>query len=332
MPNINGYHIEGEFPAVITPDNRLDYQEFLASLKDNKSRIHELLLKHGALLFRGFPVKSPADFASVIETIGLGQFVNYIGGDSPRDRVEQKVYTSTEAPPSLLIPLHQELSYIKYHPKNIYFYCQIAAPVGGATIIGDIRRITRAIDKDVLRRFNENGLLYTSRYYSKSKLMKFLNKYQRSHKSWMEVFETTNREDVEKKCVENEFAWRWLPNEWIEIQQTRPAMTTHPQTGENVWFNQAHLYDFNPKLLGLKNYLGAKLLYMRRNMLLHEIAFADGSPVPRKDLYHILDVLNENTVNYPWQSGDVMVLDNILAMHGREPFQGKRRVLTALTT
>ena len=102
---INGYKIEGTFPAVITPEYHMDYQEFLDSLTQNKDQIHQLLLKHGALLFRGFPVCGAAPFARVIETIGLGQFVNYIGGDSPRDRVEKQVYTSTEAPPSMLLPL-----------------------------------------------------------------------------------------------------------------------------------------------------------------------------------------------------------------------------------
>jgi len=332
MSKIDGYHIEGTFPAVITPETRLDYEQFITSLLHNKDQVHQLLLKHGALLFRGFPVSGAGSFARVIETLGLGQFVNYIGGDSPRDRVEQKVYTSTEAPPSLHIPLHQELSYVKNHPRNIYFHCEIAAPVGGATIIGDARRIFEAIDPEVKHRFQERGLTYTSRYYHKSKVMAFVNRYQRSHKSWIEVFETPNKQDVEKQCIENEFAWRWLSRDWIEIKQIRPAMKSHPKTGENVWFNQAHLYDFNPKLLGWKNYIAAKMFYFRRSTLLHEIAFADGSPVPRKDLYHILDVLNENTVAYPWQSGDVMVLDNILAMHGRAPFSGKRRVLTALTS
>ena len=204
--------------------------------------------------------------------------------------------------------------------------------MGGATIIGDARRIYSAINPDVRKRFQDKELTYTARYFHKSKVMEYVNKFQRSHKSWMEVFETENKQDVEKRCVENDFTWRWLQRDWIEIQQTRPALSVHPQTGDNVWFNQAHLYDFNPKLLGWKNYVAAKLFYFRRSTLLHEISFGDGSPIPRQDLYHVMDVLNEYTVAYPWQSGDVMVLDNILAMHGRAPFSGKRRVLTALTS
>ena len=161
--------------------------------------------------------------------------------------------------------------------------------------------------------------------------MEWANRFQRSHKSWTEVFETDCKEEVKKKCIENEFAWRWLCNDWLEIKQTRPALHTHPLTNETVWFNQAHLYDFNPRLLGVKRYIGAKLFYLRKTTRLHEIEFSDGSPLSRRDLYAILDNLEKNTVKFPWKKGDVLVLDNILSMHGRAPFQGKRRILTSLT-
>lgn len=109
-------------------------------------------------------------------------------------------------------------------------------------------------------------------------------------------------------------------------------MLAHPQTKDEVWFNQAHHYDFNPRFIGWKYYLIAKLLLLDKSIFLHDITFGDASPVPRRDLYHVMDVLNKHTVAFPWCSGDVMVLDNILAMHGRAPFSGKRRVLTALTS
>lgn len=331
---IDGYKIEKIFPAVVTPQNgrQLDYHEFTQSLQHHKNQFHQLLIHHGALLFRGFPVSSAVQFAEFVESLGLGNFVNYIGGDSPRDRVNKKVYTSTEAPPSLHIPLHQELSFMKHFPRHIYFFCEIAAETGGETIIGDARRIFKAMDPEIKQRFQTKGLTYTSHYYHESKIMNWVNRIQRSHKSWTEVFETCDKKNVEEKCIENEFAWRWLHRDWLEIKQTRPAVLNHPQTNETVWFNQAHLYDFNPRLLGWQKYIGAKLFYFRKSTRMHEIMFADGDYVPRKDLYHIMDTLKQNTVAFPWQRGDVMVLDNVLAMHGRAPFTGKRRVLTALTS
>ncbi|MDR3476413.1 MAG: TauD/TfdA family dioxygenase [Gammaproteobacteria bacterium] len=332
MTAFDVFQVKGDFPAIITSYKKIDYESLISLITTHRDVFHRLLLKHGALLFRGFPVASAAQFANFIENLKLGQFVNYIGGDSPRDKVEDKVYTSTEAPPALLIPLHQELSFMKKHPRHIYFFCEHPPAAQGETIIGDARRMYQAIHPEVRQRFEAKGLQYTSNYYYESKVMQYMNKMQRSHKSWTEVFETRDRHEVETRCLSNEFEWRWSHNDWLNITQTRPATISHPETAEKVWFNQAHLYDFNPRLLGWPRYVGAKLFYFRPWTRLHEIRHADGSKVARKDLYHILEVLQQETVATPWEKSDVMVLDNILAMHGRAPFKGSRRVLTALTS
>lgn len=329
---MDGFKVQLGFPAILTPAIGLDNDSFLQYIIQNKQEIQKLLLKYGALLFRGFPVNTVAAFSKFIQTLNFGNFVDYIGGDSPRDKVEHGVYTSTEAPPSIHIPLHQELSFIKYHPKHIYFYCETPPTSGGETIIADARQVYHSLNKNILQKFSEKKITYISHYYYKSKIMELLNRYQRSHKSWIDVFETIDKAEVEKKCIENEFSWRWLKQDWLQIKQTRPSTHIHPETKEVVWFNQAHLYDFNPRLLGLKRYIGAKLFYFRKMTRLHEVEFADGTTIPRKDLYHILDTLQKNTVAFPWHKRDVLVLDNILAMHGRAPFNSKRRILTALTS
>ncbi len=161
--------------------------------------------------------------------------------------------------------------------------------------------------------------------------MNFVNKFQRGHKSWMEVFETDKKEEVERKCQQNEFGFRWLKNDWIEVTHERPALLTHPETHETVWFCQPYLYDLNPRLLGFLRYIGSKLFYCRKDTLVHKVRYGDGSKIPRKDIYRILDVLDENTIAFPWQKRDIMMLDNILTMHGRSTFTDKRRILTAMT-
>lgn len=321
-----------KLPLVIEPkDPLMTLNSLLNLLKREKQFFREELLKWGGVLFRNFPISNENDFAAVIKALGLGGFLDYIGGDSPRNKINEGVYTSTEAPPWLKIPLHNELSFVKNYPKHIYFYCHIAPETKGETILADARRVFNSIDPTVRKRFVDRGLKYISRYFCKSPLLEFINKYQRSHKSWMEVFETTSKEEVERKCVESEFSYRWNKNDWLEISQIRPAFLAHPQTGENVWFNQCHLYDFNPKLLGWLPYIGAKLLYWRKHTLLHEVYFANNETIPREDFYHIMDKLDENTIAFPWKKGDVLVLDNVLAMHGRAPFTGKRRILAAMT-
>lgn len=316
-------------PIVIEPtDPKMSLSELLRSLREQRPLYKDLLLKSGGLLFRNFPVLSEQHFSEVIKGLGLGEYLDYIGGDSPRNKITEGIYTSTEAPPSIKIPLHNELSFVKNYPKHIYFYCHVAPKEKGETILGDARKIYQEIDPNVKARFIEKGLKYVSCYYYKSKWMSRLN---RSHKTWIDVFETENKKEVERKCYEGEFNFKWNQNDWIQISQTRPATLTHPETDEKVWFNQMHLYDFNPRLLGWAYYCAVKLFYIRKHMRLHEVYYADGSIIPREHIYHIHDVLDANTIYFPWQKGDVLVLDNILAMHGRATFKGKRKIFAAMT-
>lgn len=332
IPGIKTHFINtDELPLVVEPAEKMTLPELLDTLKTHHVDFRELLLKYGGLLFRNFPIQNEDDFASLIEAFGLGKFVDYIGGDSPRDKIKGGVYTSTEAPPSIKIPLHNELSFVKHYPKHIYFYCHVAPAKDGETIIADARKVLQSVDPQVRKKFQERKIRYVSCYYGKSKLMDALNKWQRSHKPWKDVFETTNKTEVERKCHASEFDYKWNKHDWLQISQTRPATLVHPTTKEEVWFNQAHLYDFNPRLLGLWRYIGAKLFYLRKHTRLHEVFFGDGKKIDRSDLYHVMDALDKNTIYFPWKKGDVLVLDNVLAMHGRATFTGKRRILTAMT-
>ena len=45
-----------------------------------------------------------------------------------------------------------------------------------------------------------------------------------------------------------------------------------------------------------------------------------------------MDVLDKNTIAFQWLKGDALVLDNVLSMHGRAAFTGKRRILASMTS
>ena len=67
--------------------------------------------------------------------------------------------TTTDLPCNYSVPLHQEMAYADGAPDIVAFFCEVPAPVGGETTVGDMRRITRSIKPDVIERFeNHNGL------------------------------------------------------------------------------------------------------------------------------------------------------------------------------
>ena len=62
------------------------------------------------------------------------------------------------------------------------------------------------------------------------------------------------------------------------------------------------------------------------------ITFGDGSHLPKEGLDLLSDIAKDYTFDLPWQDGDVAMIDNYMAMHGRRSYSGdrKREVLVAL--
>ena len=58
--------------------------------------------------------------------------------------------------------------------------------------------------------------------------------------------------------------------------------------------------------------------------------YGDGSPIEDVTLRELRDAYEAETTSFEWQNGDVLLLDNMLVAHGREPYEGPRKVRTAM--
>lgn len=59
--------------------------------------------------------------------------------------------------------------------------------------------------------------------------------------------------------------------------------------------------------------------------------YGDGSPIEAEVLDTIRAAYREETRAFAWERGDVLMLDNFISVHGREPYTGERKVLVAMT-
>jgi len=285
-------------------------------VKENKSIIEDCLLKYGGVLLRNFGIYSVSEFNSIAQVI-CPNLLDYVYRSTPRTRLGGKIYTATEYPADRTIPLHNENSYSKSWPKKIFFFSVIVAPEGGETPIANSRNVYKRIDSSVRQKFEQNGILYIRNYTPGVDL------------SWQDVFQTDQKDVVNKYCQDNDIECNWnATGPELTTKQVCQASIKHPVSGEVVWFNQAHLFHIssleeNDRLSLIKE-LGEENL--PRNTF-----YGDGQPIELEALNHIRDAYNQEKIKFKWQKGDIMILDNILTAHSREPFKGERKVAVAMT-
>lgn len=277
-------------------------------------QIQSALLEHGAVLLRGFGVRNVEDFARFIDATGLER-IDYVYRSTPRTAVADKIFTATEYPPQQEILLHNENAYQRDWPLKVAFCCLIAATSGGATPLGDMRQITAAIGPRLLERFAERGVCYVRHYRRHIDL------------SWQVVFQTQEPELVAEFCRAEGIEHEWLDSETLRTRQVAHGAAVHPINAERVYFNQAHL--FHVTSLGPAGAQSLIQLFGADRLPRHA-TYGDGEEIAPEDLEHVRAAFRRHEVSFPWQPGDVLLLDNMQVAHGRRPFRGPRRVLAAL--
>ncbi len=58
--------------------------------------------------------------------------------------------------------------------------------------------------------------------------------------------------------------------------------------------------------------------------------YGDGSPIEPQVLAELRAAYLAHSVTFPWRQGDLLMLDNLLVMHARQPYEGPRRVLVGM--
>ncbi|MBT2745386.1 MULTISPECIES: TauD/TfdA family dioxygenase [unclassified Lysobacter] len=307
----------GHHPVVITPDGDASLQALHDYLGDNEDQVQQLLLRHGGILFRGFGVDGAEGFRGSAERLGARPF-DYVGGNSPRSRVSADVYTSTEYPASEVISLHNEMSYLPSWPRRLFFYSLIPAASGGQTSLANSGDVLRALPEEIRARFRDKKVNYIRNFQTEIPL----------GKNWQTTYQTQDRAEVESIVAEQGSVCHWGAKDALRVSTRCEAFATHPQTGEEVWFNQAeqwHPSALNPAIRGMfEQALGV-------GNLPHECEYGDGEPIEENVLLEIRRALNTSKLLFDWQRNDLLMIDNILMMHGRESFKGERKTLAYLS-
>ena len=309
---------EGErLPTVVSPV--VSGVDLLAWGSDGASYVDELLLEHRALLFRGFMREgelSKTLFADFAEATSSGGMLPYQDRSTPRERVAGSVYTSTVYPADRTIEQHNEGTYWRQWPMKLYFGALQVPRSGGATPIADVRRVLERLSPATRGAFEELGFMLVRNFNDGFGL------------PWQESFQTDDRAEVDRYCDANDIRFEWRGGDRLRTEQVRPAIRVHPRTGEQVWFNHAAFFHASAHSPEIQAALTAEL---GEDGLPWLTFFGNGTPILPEMVAEIRAAYRAETRSFPWQSGDIMLLDNMTISHGREAFEGDRLTLVAMT-
>ena len=269
---------------------------------------------HGALLLRGLPLATPEDFDAAVTAFGFPNF-SYADSLSNAYRLNftERVFSANEAPPEVTIFLHHEMAQTPIYPSKLFFFCQSAPETGGATPIcrSDIlwERLTTE-RPSFAADCKYKGLKYSNVMPAEADTQSGMGR------SWQSTFSADTRETAEARMTELDYTWEWQPNG--DLRATTPVLPAVRDLGDgrHSFFNQL-IAAFN----GWKD---------TRNDPSKAITFGDNTLLDPEDVATAGALADNCTFDLPWQSGDLALVDNYTAMHGRRTFTGPRKILASL--
>jgi alpha-ketoglutarate-dependent taurine dioxygenase len=318
--SVRMWTLDGGRPLFITPRNgALQFKdEFLAWAKSRRSALDDLILMRGAVVLRGFPLATAQDFDDFVALFPTYE-PGYVGGRSPRAAVAGKVMEATRYAADRKLSLHQEMAYLRDYPARIAFFCKKPAEQGGETIIGDMKEFTRRLPADLVDQLERHGIRNVRNYAPAGSSTKIVA--TSDGKAWDESFGTRERADVEAICASMGLEPIWHDDGYLTVVNDTEAFATHPVTGDRIYRNILHahyIYKDQPGQRPRSAQSGSGCL------------FGNGLEPSRETAQMLLAAFDDMTVCWKWEAGDIMLLDNLLVAHGRNPYVGERETLVAL--
>ena len=105
-------------------------------------------------------------------------------------------------------------------------------------------------------------------------------------------------------------------------------MVVHPVTGQRCWFNQIAFLSEHTMDPEVREYL---VDVYGEDGLPFTTRFGDGDPVGADVVQLLNETYEAHASRVSWQAGDLLLVDNIRTAHSREPYEGPRDVLAALS-
>ncbi len=214
-------------------------------------------------------------------------------------------------------------------PRHVFFWCRKPADFLGGTTLVDGRRVAQRLqhldltDPRIRRR------------------------HARAHgphdpfelKRWTLSFSAT-REQALARAAALGFDARFERDGALTLEHTQPATRVHPETGERAWLNHLLVFHASAPAAVLDQPLASPALHRLAKLyraamprfgrqVASDVTRGDGTAIDDATVQQVRDAVADESVAVRWRTGDLLIVDNHIALHGRQPYRGAREVIAA---
>uniref|UniRef100_J3MSP5 TauD/TfdA-like domain-containing protein n=1 Tax=Oryza brachyantha TaxID=4533 RepID=J3MSP5_ORYBR len=196
---------------------------------------------------------------------------------------------------------------IKEFPGKVILFCEVPPPEGGETPFVPSFRVTERVVEEfpeMVEELDEKGLRYTFMAPTKNDTKSMRGR------GWEDAFATADKAEAEKRARALGMEVEWTADGGAKtILGPRKLTRVFPERpGRRMWFNT---------VVGMH---GTEV---------STATMADGSEIPAGFVRRCRDIIEEESIQFRWEKGDVLILDNLATLHGRRPSLPPRRGLVA---
>lgn len=247
----------------------------------------------GAVLLRGFTGEA-AEFKELTERLSAEFFTH------GKRKVVLDDRTIEVVPGNERVAPHQELGYLPFRPDYLWLMCRIPAATGGRTHVIPAGELFARLSPETQRAFESTDIVYQHRWH--------------------------------------EAMWRGY---WPDVTLTdvhadlgaRVGITIHADSEPGVL-----RFDYRTSALGFGatgqplflNSVLNMIDVMRKGDATAVVSWATGRPFTREQITELEQAAELVARPVAWQPHDVLLIDNHVVLHAREPFTGPRDVVVRI--